>query len=66
MRQRAEKSEPVSIRFPVSIRDRMRVLAIAHLRSLNAEVLHALREYILAYDWEQLEEQEMRSDTDNG
>jgi predicted transcriptional regulator len=36
----------ITIRIPAEIAEQMRRLAKAHDRSLNGEILHALREYV--------------------
>ena len=41
--------EPLTVRFPRSILDTFRQSAQANDRSLNAEIVHALRRYAQAY-----------------
>ena len=41
--------EPLTVRFPRSILETVRQSAQAHDRSLNAEIVHALRTWAQAY-----------------
>ena len=44
--QTTKDYRPVTIRFPAEVLDALRASAAAHLRSLNAEIVYALRTYV--------------------
>jgi predicted transcriptional regulator len=50
MRDTPREHEPLTVRFPRELLERMRELAARHDRSLNGELVRAVREYIQRHE----------------